>query len=149
MKKIKKTTWIKAAAISVAAIPPIVVLCLNFPIFVERTDKAISAAALLVAIICACIFKDATKKIFQTPSAFKICVIAFILSYISVSLGEQILQISATALISGACGIPLNMWYNYETKPATTDEMIDAIKELVKPNEGGEKNEENKLDESN
>ena len=41
------------------------------------------------------------------------------------------------------------MWYNYETKPATTDEMIDAIKELVKPNEGGEKNEENKLDESN
>lgn len=149
MKKIKKTTWIKAAAVGVTAIPPIVVLCLNFPIFVERTDKAISAAALLVAIICACIFKDATKKIFQTPSAFKICVIAFILSYISVSLGEQILQISATALISGACGIPLNMWYNYETKPATTDEMIDAIKELVKPNEGGEKNEENKLDESN
>ena len=149
MKKIKKTTWIKAAAISVAAIPPIVVLCINFPVFVERTDKAISAAALLVAIICACIFKDATKKIFQTPSAFKICVIAFILSYISVSLGEQILQISATALISGVCGIPLNMWYNYGTKPATTDEMIDAMKELIKPNEGGEKNEENKLDESN
>lgn len=149
MKKIKKTTWIKAAAIVVTAVPPVVVLCLNFPVFVERTDKAISAAALLVAIICACIFKDATKKIFQTPSAFKICLIAFVLSYISISLGEQILQISATALISGACGIPLNMWYNYETKPATTDEMIDAMKDLIKPKEGGENNEENKLDEGN
>ena len=148
MKKIKKTTWIKAAAIGVTAIPPIVVLCLNFPVFVERTDKAISAAALLVAIICACIFKDATKKIFQTPSAFKICLVAFILSYISVSLGEQILQISATALISGACGMPLNMWYNYETKPATTDDMIEAMKDLVKP-EGGGEDEKNKLDESN
>lgn len=148
MKKIKKTTWIKAAAIGVTAIPPIVVLCLNFPVFVERTDRAISAAALLVAIICACIFKDATKKIFQTPSAFKICLVAFILSYISVSLGEQILQISATALISGACGVPLNMWYNYETKPATTDDMIEAMKDLVKP-EGGGEDEKNKLDESN
>lgn len=147
MKKIKKSTWIKTAAIAVTAVPPIVVLCLNFPVFVERTDEAISAAALLVAIICACIFKDATKKLFQTPSAFKICIIAFVLSYISVSLGEQILQISATALISGACGIPLNMWYNYETKPATSDDMINAIKDLVKT-EGGENSEENKHNES-
>lgn len=134
----QKATWIKIAAIGVTAIPPVVVLCLNFPVFVERTDKAISAAAILVAIICACIFKDATKKIFSTPSGFKICVICFILSYIAVSLGEQILQISATALVSGACGIPLNMWYNYETKPATTDDMIEALKDLTKENKDGE-----------
>lgn len=134
----QKATWIKIAAIGVTAIPPVVVLCLNFPVFVERTDKAISAAAILVAIICACIFKDATKKIFSTPSAFKICVICFILSYIAVSLGEQILQISATALVSGACGIPLNMWYNHETKPATTDDMIEALKDLTKENKDGE-----------
>lgn len=134
----QKATWIKIAAVGVTAIPPVVVLCLNFPVFVERTDKAISAAAILVAIICACIFKDATKKIFSTPSAFKICVICFILSYIAVSLGEQILQISATALVSGACGIPLNMWYNHETKPATTDDMIEALKDLTKENKDGE-----------
>ena len=148
----KKTTWIKLAAVGVAAIPPVVVLCINFPVFVQRTDKAISAATLLVAIICACIFKDATKKIFQTPSAFKICVISFLLSYIAVSLGEQVLQISATALISGACSVPLNMWYNYETKPATTDDVVDALKELVKDedesmdeevNNNEERNEEN------
>ena len=128
----KKTTWSKIAAIAVAAVPPIVVLCVNFPVFVARTDKAISAAGLLVAVICACIFKDATKKIFQQPSAFKICLFVFIFSYISVTLGEQMLQISSTALISGACGVPLNMWYNHETAPATTDDMIDALKDLVK-----------------
>lgn len=127
----KKATWIKLAATVVAAAPPVLVLCLNFPMFVERTDKAISAAALLVAIICACIFKDATKKIFEMPSAFKICVIMFVLSYISVTLGEQILQISTTALLSGACAMPLNMWYNHETQPATSNDIIKALQNLV------------------
>lgn len=142
----KKTTWIKLAAVGVASVPPIVVLLVNFPMFVERTDKAISAAAILVALICACIFKDATKKIFQQPSAFKICLLVFIFSYISVSLGEQMLQISATALISGACGVPLNMWYNHETAPVTTDEMLDALKDLVKENDNEEKQQSNEND---
>ena len=141
----KKATWIKITAIAVAAVPPIVVFLLNAPVFVERTDKAISAAALLVSIICALIFKDATKKIFQMPSAFKTCLIAFIFSYIAVTLGEQILQISSTALISGACGIPLNMWYNHLTRPATHDEMIEALKGFVKES----KNEETKHNENN
>lgn len=136
----KKATWIKLASTLVAAAPPVIVLCLNFPVFTERTDKAISAAALLVAIICACIFKDATKKIFEMPSAFKICVIMFVLSYVSVTLGEQILQISATALVSGACAMPLNMWYNHETQPASTNDIITALKELV----GKEKKDEEK-----
>lgn len=143
--KVKKTTWIKAAAVGVTAIPPVVVLCVNFPVFMQDTGKSISAAALLVAIICACIFKDATKKIFQTPSAFKICVCVFLFSLIAVSLGQQLLVISATALISGACGVPLNMWYNYETKPATTDDVLNALKDLVK---GGENNEEKQPDEN-
>lgn len=142
----KKATWIKLASTLVAAAPPVIVLCLNFSVFTERADKAISAAALLVAIICACIFKDATKKIFEMPSAFKTCVIMFVLSYVAVTLGEQILQISATALISGACAIPLNMWYNYETKPASTNEMITALKALV----GKEKkDEENRQSDEN
>lgn len=145
----KKTTWIKIAAVSVAAIPPVVVLCVNFPVFVQRTDKAISAAALLVAIICACIFKDATKKIFQTPSAFKTCVAAFILSYIAVSLGEQVMQISATALISGSLSVPLNMWYNYETQPATTDDVVDALKSLVENKDVGTDGEVNNNEEHN
>lgn len=136
---VKKTTWIKAAAVSVSALPPIVVLCLNYPIFIQDTGKSISAAALLVAIICACIFKDTTKKIFSTPSAFKICVCVFLFSLIAVSLGQQLLEISATALVSGACGVPLNMWYNYETKPITTNDMLEALKDLLK---GGGVNEE-------
>lgn len=142
----KKTTWIKIAAVAVAAVPPVVVLCVNFPIFVSRADKAISAASLLVAVICACIFKDATKKIFQQPSAFKICLCVFLLSYIAVTLGEQMLQISATALISGACGVPLNMWYNHETKPATTDDMLDALKDLVKEKNDEENQQHNEND---
>ena len=128
----KKSTWIKIAAVGVQAVPPVVVLFANAPVFIERTDKAISAAAILVAVILALIFKDATKRIFETPSAFKTCLICFLFSLIAVSLGSQMLQISATALISGACAIPLNMWYNNETKPATTDDIVKALEGMVK-----------------
>lgn len=138
----KKSTWIKIAATGVQAVPPVVVLLVNAPVFIERTDKAISAAAILVAVILALIFKDATKKIFSMPSAFKTCLICFLFSLVAVSLGEQMLQISATALISGACAVPLNMWYNNETKPATTDDILNALEGLVKesPDENNNKN---------
>ena len=140
----KKSTWIKAFQVAVTAIPPVVVLFMNMPVFIESTGKSISAAGILVAIILALIFRDATKKIFATPSAFKTCLIVFLLSLIAVNLGEQMLMISATALVSGACGIPLGMWYNAETKPATTDDVINALKDLVK-----EKDDEKKSDENN
>lgn len=138
----KKSTWIKIAAVSVQAVPPVVVLLANAPVFIQRTDKAISAAAILVAVILALIFKDAVKKIYQTPSAFKTCLVCFLFSVIAVSLGEQIMQISATALISGACAIPLNMWYNNETKPATTDDIVTAIESLVKENKNENDNKD-------
>lgn len=137
----KKATLIKIASVCVAGIPPVVVLCCNMPVFVEQTGKAISAAALLVAVILALIFKDATNKFFQTPSAFKTCVVVFVLSLISVNLGEQMLQISLTALISGACALPLNMWYNNVTKPASTDDIVDALKDMVKGEPDGEKSD--------
>ena len=140
----KKSTWIKAFQVAVTAIPPVVVLFMNMPVFIESTGKSISAAGILVAIILALIFRDATKKIFATPSAFKTCLIVFLLSLIAVNLGEQMLMISATALVSGACGIPLGMWYNAETKPATTDDVVNALKDLVK-----EKDDEKKSDENN
>lgn len=139
----KKTTWIRIAQVLVTAVPPVVVLCCRFPDFIKDTGTTISAAGVLVAVILACIFRDQTKKIFQTPSAFKICLCVFLLSLIAVNLGEQMLEISATALVSGACGIPLNMWYNHLTKPATTDDMLEAIKGLVK------ENKDEKSDESN
>ena len=138
----RKSTWIKICQIGVTAVPPVVVLCLNFPVFAESTGKSISAAAVLVAVLLACIFKDATKKVFSTPSGFKICLFTFLFSLIAVNLGHQMLQISATALISGACGIPLGMWYNAETKPATTDDVVKAIKDLVKEKGDNEKSDE-------
>lgn len=140
----KKTTWIKIAQIGVTAIPPVVVLCCRFPVFVKDTGTTISAAGLLVAVILACIFKDQTKKLFQTPSAFKICLCVFLLSVVAVSLGQQMLEISATALISGACGVPLNMWYNALEKPETTDDLLEGIKNLLK--KGDSEDEKHKDD---
>lgn len=138
----KKAMWIKIANITVAAVPPVIVLFRNLPVFVESTGKSLSAAGVLVAIILACIFRDATRKIFQTPSAFKICLTVFLFSLVAVNLGQQLLQISATALISGACGIPLNIWYNAVTRPATADELLTRMEKLVKGDSSNENNNE-------
>ena len=139
----KKAFWIKFLQVCVTAVPPVVVLCMNFPVFVESTGKSISAAGILVAIILALIFRDATKKIFATPSAFKTCLIVFLISLIAVNLGTQMLQISATALVSGACGIPLGMWYNHETRPATTNDIVKELEKLVKEKDNEKKSDEN------
>ena len=139
----KKTTWIKIAATSVAAVPPVVVLLLNMPVFVQSTGKSLSAASIFVVLILTLIFKDATKKFIATPSAFKTCLIVFLLSLIAITLGEQMLQISATALVSGACAVPLNMWYNHLTKEATTDDVVKALKDLVKEKDNENPDEKN------
>ena len=139
----KKSTWIKIFAVAVQAVPPVIVLLVNAPVFIERTDTAISAAAILVAVILALIFRDATRKIFETPSAFKTCLFCFLFSMIAISLGEQIMYISGTALISGVCAIPINMWYNHETRPATTNEILDALEDMVKENANENNNKGN------
>ena len=54
------------------------------------------------------------------------------------------LVISATALVSGACGVPLSMWYNHETQPASTDDILEALEGLVK-----EKGDEKKQPDDN
>ena len=87
----KKATWIKIAATGVAAVPPVVVLLINMPVFIQNTGKSLSAASIFVILILALIFRDATKKFISTPSAFKTCLIVFILSLIAVNLGEQML----------------------------------------------------------
>lgn len=127
----KKAIMIKISAICVQVVPVITALCLYAPVFVKRTESTISAAAILVAIICALIFKDATKKFFSAPSGFKTCLIAFLLSLIAVNLGQQILVISSTALVSGVVATPLNLWYNNETGTASNDKILKSIQGMM------------------
>lgn len=123
----KKAMTIKIIATVLQIIPVLVALCINAPIIVSRWDKTVSVAAIVAFIIIACIFKDAVKKFISTPSAFKFSLMIFILCLISLSLGEQLLIISATSLLSGLVCLPLNMWYNYLTRPITTEEMKEIL----------------------
>ena len=123
----KKATIIKIVATILQIVPVLVALGLNAPVIVSRWDKTVSVAAIIVIIILALIFKDATRKIISTPSAFKFSLFIFITSLRALSLGEQLLIISATSLISGICCIPLNMWYRYLTRPVTAEEMREIM----------------------
>lgn len=127
----KKARIIKIIAILIQVIPLLVVLGLYSPIIVSKWDKTVSVCAIIVGILLCCIFKDAVKKFFQRPSGFVISLIIFVFCLIGMSLGEQLLIISATSLISGLVALPLNVWYNYLTRPASAED----IKRLVESNE--------------
>lgn len=135
----KKAIWIKVIACLIAAIPPIVVLICNYPIMVSRPDTAISMVALIVAVILLLIFKDAVARFLKTPGYLKFSVIILIISILASNLGDQLLLISLTATISGVCALPLNIWYNYLTKPVSTNDMLDIMRNI-----GKEKNNEQK-----
>lgn len=127
----KKARIIKIIAILIQVIPLLVVLGLYSPIIVSRADKTVSVCAIVVAIILACIFKDSVKKFFQRPSAFIFSLIIFIGCLIYQSLGDQMLVISATALISGLIALPLNIWFNYLTRPVTAEDLKELHNEKV------------------
>jgi len=137
-----KATWVKIAQVCVTAIPPVVVFAFKCPVLFHDTAKALSAGGVLLSIILMMIFKDATKRAFATPSAFKTCVVVFAISLVAVTIGEQMLIISATALVSGACGIPLGIWYNNLTRPATTDDVVVALQDLTKEKNENEESSE-------
>lgn len=138
----KKTLWIKIVASLIAAIPPVVVLILNYPVIVSRADRIISIAALFVTIVLMLIFKDAVKRFFQTPGYLKFSFVILIFSLISLSLGEQMFVLSLTATISGLCALPLNIWYNYLTKPVTSQEFLNVMKTLGKENDNEQKSDD-------
>lgn len=142
MKKIQKATWVKVAEVGVQTIPPVVTLLAMGPAFVTKTTTAISAAALLVGLIVALVFKDATKKFFTSQPAFKTTLVAFLFSLIAVSLGQQILIVSGVALVANGCSVPLHMWYDSLTRPITSDEMLNSLEVMVKENKANENRNE-------
>lgn len=119
----KKAKLIKAIAILIQVIPLLVVLGIYSPVLVSRWDKALSISAIIVIILLCMIFKDATKKILQRPSGFLFSGIIFGLCLVMSSVGEQMLVISATSLISGLVALPFNVWFNSLTRPITREDL--------------------------
>ena len=119
----KKAKIIKAIAIIIQVVPLLVVLGIYSPVLVSRWDKALSISAIIIIILLAMIFRDATKKILQRPSGFLFSGIIFVLCMISNSIGDQLLVISATSLISGLIALPFNVWFNSLTRPITKEDL--------------------------
>lgn len=119
----KKTLTIKILALCIQIIPVLVVFGIYCPVFVSRVDKALSAGAIVVIVILSLIFRDAFRKIFQRPSAFIFSGIVFGICLIGISIGEQLLVLSATSLMSGLVAWPLNLWYNALTRPLNPEDL--------------------------
>ena len=124
----KKTLTIKILALCIQIIPILVVFGLYCPVFISRWDKALSAGAIVVIVILSLIFKDAFKRIIHRPSAFIFSGIIFVMCLIMCSIGDQVMVLSATSLMSGLAALPLNMWYNTLTRPLSPEDLKKAGK---------------------
>lgn len=127
----QKSTKIKIAAVSVQAVPVFTVLGLYTPMFVERTNTALSAASLFVMLVCAMLFRDTFKNFLAKPTAFKTSVIICLLSYIAMSIGEQLFIISLTSVCSSLAASPLNSWYDIETGKKSKDDFIQQFEKML------------------
>lgn len=128
----KKAKIIKIIALCIQIIPLLLVVGINAPVLVSRWDKALSSSAILVLILLAVIFRDASRRILAKPSGFFISAIVFGLCMMNISIGEELMTVSATSLISSLIAMPLNTWYNYLTRPLSTEEFKKVVIENEK-----------------
>lgn len=128
----KKAIFVRILEVLVRILPPLITLICYGDVIIARADRTISVAAIFVMLIVFLVFRDVRKKIFDTPSAFKIMLFVFIISILGYILGEQMFWISATGLVGSIVAIPLNIWYKKLTRPATKDELIKALEGMSK-----------------
>ena len=126
----KKSTKIRIAALIAYLTPVLAGAIYCAPLIIQRWDKCVSFAGIVVIIIVLVAFRDAAKRFLSTPTLFKTSVIALIVSLIAVSLGEDLLILSACAMVGGLISLPFTIWYNMEIRPPTNKEVIEQFKEL-------------------
>ena len=126
----KKSTKIRIASLIVFLTPVLAGAIYCAPLIVQRWDKCLSFAGIVVAIIIFVAFKDAAKRFLSTPTLLKTSIICVIISLLAVSLGQDLLILSACALAGALLSLPFVIWYNMEIRPPTNKEVMEQFKEL-------------------
>lgn len=128
----KKATLYKICSSILQILPPLIVLIFCCPIIITRADKIISLAAIVVLIVVFLVFKDAIRRFFKTPSAWKFGLVVMCICLICLSLGNQLLYISIAIVGGGLLAIPFEVLYNMEVRPPTNKEMMEELNKLKK-----------------
>lgn len=128
----KKSTLYKIYSSILQILPPLIVLICYMPIIIHRADKILSLAAIVVLIVIYLVFKDAIRRFFNTPSAWKFGVIVLIISLLCMALQEQLLYISIATVAGGLLAMPFEILYAMEVRPPTNKEMMEELEKLKK-----------------
>lgn len=142
----KKTTWIKILEIAMQVVPITIYVILNYKSFIKTPSQMIGMGAIVVLLTFLFIFKDSIRRFYKTPGAFKFALTVFILAGLGLWVGESLFALATVELISISLSIPVQIWYNYMTKPATSQDMMSALKEILNKKEtdkSDEKSNEN------
>lgn len=128
----KKSTLYKICSSVLQILPPVVVLFCFAPVIIHRADKIISLAAIVVIIVMLLVFKDAFRRFFKTPSAWKFGVVVLIICLLCMALQEQLLYISIATVAGGLLAMPFEILYGMEVRPPTNKEMMEELEKIKK-----------------
>ena len=128
----KKATLYKICSSILQILPPLVVLICFAPVIIQRADKIISLAAIVVLIVIFLVFKDAIRRFFKTPSAWKFGIVILIICLLCMALQEQLLYVSIATVGGGILAMPFEILYGMEVRPPTNKEMMEELEKLKK-----------------
>jgi hypothetical protein len=96
----------------------------------ERVESTISLFAAFIIGLGLLVFKDLTRRILKAPAGFGYILLVFLFSLFGIYIATPLLYLSGSALISSICAYPLTIWYNYLTRPVTTNDLVASLKEV-------------------
>lgn len=132
----KKAIWIKILEISMQVVPITLFCIMKRSMFVQSVPQTIGLGLIMVLITLFLIFKDAVRRFYQTPGAFKFVFTIFIISGLGALVGLTFFILSCVELVFIILSIPVQIWYNYVTRPATADDVVSALNDIINSKKG-------------
>lgn len=138
----KKTIWIKIAIILIQVVPIVIYLAFEWKDIVSKPSQTIGLGAICAIVALFLVFKDSVTKFYKTPGALKFVLTVFVISGIGLLVGETLFKISLIELIAIGLSLPLQIIYNYITRPAEARDVMPLLNKILgKKGEEDDKND--------
>lgn len=127
----KKTIWIKIAIILIQVVPILIYLAFEWKDIVSKPSQTIGLGAICAIVALFLIFKDSVTKFYKTPGALKFVLTVFVISGIGLLVGETLFKISLIELLAIAMSLPLQIIYNYLTRPVEARDVVPLLNKII------------------
>lgn len=118
--------------------PPVLYIYFKRDVMFDGVEKSIALGVYVVLFVILIAFKGAIEYFLKIPGTLKFGILLFLISWVSVTIGNDLLTVSYYVIGGGIGSLTLVIYRNMINKPATKDELLEAAERIV---EGVQANE--------